>query len=71
MTLTEDLSRAAWRKSSRSNSSPTECVELARLSLGVAVRDSVDPEGPKLMLSEAAWAEVLIQVRTSGGHISV
>lgn len=33
----------AWRKSSRSNSDPNQCVELADAGRRVAVRDSKNP----------------------------
>jgi hypothetical protein len=37
-----------WRKSGRSNPSGN-CVELAALPAGAAVRNSRDPEGPALI----------------------
>jgi hypothetical protein len=50
-----DLSRAEWRKSSYSGQSGN-CVEVARNLPGlVAVRDSKEPDGAKLELSQAAW----------------
>lgn len=48
-----DLSGAAWRKSSFS--SPNNCVEVAMLPDGVAVRDSKDPGGPVLIFTPAEW----------------
>ena len=52
-----DLTRAEWRKSSRSNANGGACVEVARNLPGVvAVRDSKDPEGPKLIFGPAHWA---------------
>ncbi|WBB92715.1 DUF397 domain-containing protein [Verrucosispora sp. WMMC514] len=51
-----DLTRAAWRKSSRSNSNGGACVEVADNLPGlVAVRDSKDPAGPVLAFTPAAW----------------
>ncbi|HEX6471724.1 MAG TPA: DUF397 domain-containing protein [Streptosporangiaceae bacterium] len=50
-----DFSSARWRKSSHSGQEGTECVEVARLSRAVAVRDSKDPEGPKLAFSRSEW----------------
>ncbi|MFG2088604.1 MULTISPECIES: DUF397 domain-containing protein [unclassified Spirillospora] len=46
-----------WRKSSRSDSSGGACVEVAdlRAAASVAVRDSKDPDGPKLMFGAGAW----------------
>ncbi|MFA1540034.1 DUF397 domain-containing protein [Actinomadura monticuli] len=49
-----DLSTAQWRKSSRSSSNGGDCVELARIDNTVAVRDSKDPDGPKLLLTPRA-----------------
>ncbi|MEU8798961.1 DUF397 domain-containing protein [Spirillospora sp. NPDC048819] len=46
-----DVSRAVWHKSSRSKEDGSNCVELAFASNFVAVRDSKDPGGPKLIMS--------------------
>ena len=51
-----DVTRADWRKSSYSSANGGQCVEVARNLPGVvAVRDSKDPDGPKLMFSRAVW----------------
>jgi hypothetical protein len=53
---TPDLTRAVWRKSSHSQGSADTCVEVAQNLVGiVAVRDSTDPDGPKLVFGPAAW----------------
>ncbi|WP_433528980.1 DUF397 domain-containing protein [Micromonospora sp. CA-263727] len=55
-----DLSNARWRKSTRSNSSAGDCVEVADNLAGVvAVRDSKDPAGPVLAFDPAAWRSFL------------
>jgi hypothetical protein len=51
------LERAIWRKSSFSGSNGGTCVEVARNLPGlVAVRDSNNPDGPKLAFAPDAWA---------------
>ncbi|MGI5219901.1 DUF397 domain-containing protein [Nocardia sp. CA-290969] len=53
--MNNDLSGAAWFKSSRS-ASGKECVEVAHLRSGmVGVRDSKNPTGPALVFGPAAW----------------
>ncbi len=51
-----------WRKSSYS-SNQGECVEVAPLPKGTAVRDSKDKSGPALRLSAAAWRTFLRDVK--------
>lgn len=51
-----DLSAAVWRKSSRSSDNGGQCVEVAMNLPGVVgVRDSKDPDGPKLIFTPAEW----------------
>jgi hypothetical protein len=56
-----DLSRANWRKSSRSGNNG--CVEVAFLEGKVAVRDSKDPGGPVLLYSPPEWAAFIAAAR--------
>jgi hypothetical protein len=53
---------AAWRKSSYSSPSGN-CVEAAKLTGGVALRDSRFPDGPALVFAGAAWAVFLRGVK--------
>lgn len=60
-----DLTTAHWRKSSTSNGHGNECVEIASLASGTAVRDSKDPHAGALVLTPSAWSglrSVLCQV---------
>jgi hypothetical protein len=61
-----DLTRATWRKSSLSGSSGGECVEVTvvdapstghKADLGSlhVLRDSKDPQGPKLFFTQIEW----------------
>ncbi|MFI0481763.1 DUF397 domain-containing protein [Actinomadura sp. 9N215] len=52
-----------WRKSSYSSANGGNCVELADLERSIAVRDSMDPDGPKLTVDRTAWAAVLLDVK--------
>ncbi|MEW2357657.1 DUF397 domain-containing protein [Spirillospora sp. NPDC029432] len=60
---TLDPSNVHWRKSSRSSGQGGQCVELADLAGAIAVRDSKDPDGPRLTLSPAAFARLVGWVR--------
>ena len=57
-----DLSRAVWRKASRSQDAGN-CVEVASLVGVIAVRDSKNPAGAILVISPAAWLAFLHGVR--------
>lgn len=51
-----NLTGVEWRKSTRSGSNGGDCVEVARNLRGtVAVRDSKDSEGPKLIFAPGDW----------------
>jgi len=63
-----DLTRAEWRKSSRSGDNGGACVEVARnLPRTVAVRDSKDPHGPILAVKSAEWRNFIAEVK-AGRH---
>jgi hypothetical protein len=50
-----DWSRVTWRKASYSGANGGGCVEAARMRSSVAVRDSKNPDGPKLAFSDGEW----------------
>ncbi|MDX6393985.1 MAG: hypothetical protein QOJ73_5048 [Streptosporangiaceae bacterium] len=57
-----DLSRAQWRKSSHSSANGA-CLEMAETSDLIAVRDSKDPAGPKLVFTAPEWEAFTAGVR--------
>lgn len=59
-------SRVTWRKSTASTNSG--CVELAVADESVLIRDSVNPGGPVLRVSTAAWSAFLTSL--AGGDSS-
>jgi Domain of unknown function (DUF397) len=59
-----DLSLAVWQKSTYSGGNGGQCVEVARnLPDIVAIRDSKNPDGPKLIVSPDAWRAFASGVR--------
>ena len=53
--LRVDLSRAEWFKSTRSGPNCDNCVEVAFVGDGIAVRDSKNPTGPALLFTTDEW----------------
>ena len=49
-----DASQVRWHKSSHS-SADGQCVEVASVAGTIAVRDSKNPDGPKLIFTRQAW----------------
>ncbi|WP_018833060.1 DUF397 domain-containing protein [Salinispora tropica] len=63
--MTPDVAVLTWRKSSRSSANGSDCVEVAGLDDGLAVRDSKDPAGPTLVFGSAAWASFVTGLRSA------
>jgi hypothetical protein len=53
-----------WRRSSYSSPQGGNCVEVADLGDGRAVRDSKNPTGPALMFTATGWAAFTAGVRS-------
>jgi hypothetical protein len=60
---------AEWRKSSYSNGSGGECVEVAHAEEPIRVRDSKDPAGPVLAFSAVEWAAFVREVQGGQGRL--
>jgi hypothetical protein len=59
-----DVTGAVWRKSSYSGSNGAACVEVADAETTVAVRDSKDPDGPRLAFPAEQWRAFTHQIKT-------
>ncbi|WP_079064470.1 DUF397 domain-containing protein [Streptomyces sp. NRRL F-4489] len=59
-----DFSSVSWRKSSYSNGTGGNCVEVSDGLPGIVpVRDSKDPSGPALVFSAAGWSSFVAAVK--------
>ncbi|MFI6487670.1 DUF397 domain-containing protein [Streptomyces sp. NPDC050564] len=57
-TSVEGASELKWFKSSYSSSSEAgDCVEIAPTPTTIHIRDSKNPQGPRLALAPTAWAD--------------
>ena len=54
---------AMWRKSSYSGSGGGECIEVADAPGAVLVRDSKNPDGPRLAFGRQAWVAFAAQLK--------
>ncbi len=52
-----DVTEATWRKSSRSSEQGDACIEVSLMYPIVAVRDSKDPNGPKIFVSRGDFKQ--------------
>jgi hypothetical protein len=59
-----DFSSAVWRKSSRSNESGGDCVEVAKLSGTVGIRDSKHPASGNLAVTARAFSRFVTGIKT-------
>ncbi|MEU5635771.1 DUF397 domain-containing protein [Streptomyces rishiriensis] len=55
----EDGPALEWIKSSYSTPDGPDCVEVAAAPARILVRDSKDPQGPRLTLAPTAWTAFL------------
>ncbi|KOG41604.1 DUF397 domain-containing protein [Streptomyces decoyicus] len=49
----------AWRKSSYSTGDGPDCVEVATTPGTILIRDSKNPDGPRLTFTPTTWADFL------------
>lgn len=59
-----DLGHLTWRKSSYSGAQGGNCIEVAHFSFAaIGVRDSKDPDGPKLLFSSGEWRAFIAGIK--------
>ncbi|HEX5407336.1 MAG TPA: DUF397 domain-containing protein [Pseudonocardiaceae bacterium] len=52
-----------WRKSTHSGGG-NDCVEIAAVTVGTAVRDSKNPDGPQLRFGPVDWSAFVGRARS-------
>jgi hypothetical protein len=66
-----EFSRVRWRRASYSGANGGNCVEVAYTGAAVAVRDSNDPDGPKLAFTPREWKTFTRNIKVGGfGDVS-
>ncbi|TYK46011.1 DUF397 domain-containing protein [Actinomadura decatromicini] len=57
------MATRVWRKASRSTAQGGDCVEVARLSGFIGVRDSQAPDGPRLHITPDAFRALITALK--------
>ncbi|MEV0532758.1 DUF397 domain-containing protein [Kitasatospora sp. NPDC050463] len=57
------ISVSSWFRSSYSGENGGNCIEVAHVESGIAVRDSKDKEGPCLRFTAEAWRGLIDSVK--------
>jgi hypothetical protein len=60
-----------WRKATYSSSNGGNCIEVATADRTVAVRDSKDPDGPRLAFGVRAWQAFATKLKGEGSLASL
>ncbi|GAA2501697.1 hypothetical protein GCM10010276_50550 [Streptomyces longisporus] len=63
-------SNSQWRKSSYSNGMGGECLEMAALAEGIAVRDSKVTSGPQLTVSRVTWKNFIGTIAQAASRVN-
>ncbi|MDT0330758.1 DUF397 domain-containing protein [Nocardiopsis lambiniae] len=64
--MNSNIPNEAFRKSSYSHPQSQNCVEVADLPGGSAIRDTQNREAGHLMFAQAEWAGLISSVRRDG-----
>jgi hypothetical protein len=59
-----DSGNLTWRKSSYTSANGGNCVEVAQFpAASIGVRDSKNPDGPKLVISAGEWRAFIAGIK--------
>lgn len=61
-----DDARRAWRKATYSSGSGANCVEVAVMPAGIAIRDSKNPSQPFLAVRAEVFARFIDRIKDDG-----
>jgi Domain of unknown function (DUF397) len=53
-----------WRKATYSSGNGGNCIEVATADRSILVRDSKDPDGPRLPFGQETWQAFAAQVKS-------
>jgi hypothetical protein len=65
-----DVSRIEWRKATYSSSNGGDCVEVGNIVRAVTVRDSKDPDGPRLAFAPGRWQAFTRRVKNGQAELA-
>ncbi|GAA2738007.1 DUF397 domain-containing protein [Actinocorallia aurantiaca] len=60
-----DFASVTWRKSSHSGGASGQCVEVASLPGLIGIRDSKNPDGPKLAVHLGRFRDLVRHLRST------
>ena len=59
------LNGSIWRKASKSHDDGDACIEIASALNVIAIRDSKDPGGPKVVMRRADFRRLAAMIKNS------
>jgi Domain of unknown function (DUF397). len=68
--LDASLSGSTWRKATRSQGNGGACVEIVAAADAIAVRDSKNSDGTKLILGGSDWRALVGEIKAGSWDLS-
>ncbi|WP_121433392.1 DUF397 domain-containing protein [Actinomadura pelletieri] len=60
-----DLSSVTWRKARKTTENGGNCVEIASVSGTIAIRDSKNPDGPRLTINHNDFRRLIKTIKNA------